>query len=714
MTGQPLLPARAPGGAEKLLNVCLGFERARAARIVLQAVDAFEAAPPSGRLAVARRFQADYGHIVPRGLDAKSLYRKSLRARAAESYARSEGLDPAEARARAILGKQLVNRATARGLGANRDFVAHWHDLVSRFNRKSAPACKALLAELASGVPIPGVGTWRDVWATENGGIPPSDGMPCPWGPVTMAAPKGWSWRNIQTLNPPPEVLVAVRKGTGAAYAEFMPLVRQTRAGLASCEVVEFDDLWLEQKVAFPGNRHAQRIVGLVGFDVATAYLFGVLLRPRTEHADGTRETIRQVYMRWEMAHLLCDVGVSARRLQIDCEFGSAAISEDLESAMRDAIGGRFELVVRRGGRHSHPLSPGDWTGTSKGNPRGKPHVEGSHGIVKNLLACLPGSVGGGRGAQPEWATGMDKEDEALRRCVTALAAPGEEDHLLARLAKPYLDWSEFAQKAYAVYDAVNARQVHDLEGWEEQGFVVPMWRRRADETVWHPMSELRDILALLDAESARKLVARIEGAPGLTRQRRMSPAEAWAARAGERIALGPWAAPQILGRSLAQVCTCSPRLELAYKDDLSRATAIVCGVLDDGRALERGEEYLVWINPLNPGTAYVCDRATRWLGTARVVAPSRRGDMTGIARQMATVRAAEADLRRKLAPIAAKRQRDRLREMERNLAILAEAGEGPAPVAAVAATGEADMRDLIASPAGFSPSDATELGDLI
>ena len=691
--------------AAKLLHTRLGFDEARKARIMLKAVAAFDAAGPREKYAVAERFKAEYGAVVPRGLDYKSLARKSRAARLAEAEARRSGVDVGVARARAILGKQLDNKASARGLAANREFVEFWWDLVTRNNRKNAPAYQALLAVLASGDPIPGMGTWQQIWASENGGVPPPDGMPCPWGPLTGQAPKGWSWRNVQTINPPPEVLTAVRRGTGAAYMQYTPLVRQTRAGLESCEYVEFDDVWLDQKVNYAGNRHAQRVVGIVGVDVCTANVFGVLFRPRTENDDGTRETIRQVYMHWEICHLLCDVGVSARRLVIGCEWGSAAVSRELEAAVRDVVGDRFEVEVKRGGRHSKPLSEGDWGGVGKGNPRGKPTVEGSHTLAKNMLASLPGFVGGGRGAQPEWANGMDIEDEALRRCVRALVPQEREPGLLAQLRSPYMDWSEFAEKVYAVYDAVNRRKVHSLEGWEENGFTVPMWRRDPNG-LWLPMSALAETVRLMDEASARRFVERIEGDPALMTRRRMSPAEAWDARAAERVKIGPWAAPTLLGPKMAQRCRVSDRLEIEYKDDLARTSVSIYGVLDDGRVLERGSECLVWVNPLNPGTAYITNPDGEYLGTARVIVPVRRGDMAGIERQMRYVRAAEADLRRKLAPIAASRQRDRLRDRRHNIAVLASAGGLDDPV------GAATDRDML--PLDRASADAPDAGDFL
>ena len=244
------------------------------------------------------------------------------------------------------------------------------------------------------------------------------------------------------------------------------------------------------------------------------------------------------------------------------------------------------------------------------------------------------------------------------------------------------MDWKDFSDKVYGVYDAVNRRKVHKIEGWEENGFTVPMWRRSPNGS-WLPMSELAETVRLMDEASARRFVERIEGDPALMTRRRMSPAEAWKAREAERVKFGPWAAPTLLGPKLAQRCKVSDRLEISYKDNLSRMSVSIYGVLDDGRVLDRGSECLVWVNPLNPGTAYITNPNGGYLGTARVVVPCRRGDIAGVERQMRVIRAAEADMRRKLAPIAASRQRDRLRDRRHNHAVLASAGGFEDPVGA-------------------------------
>ena len=186
-----------------------------------------------------------------------------------------------------------------------------------------------------------------------------------------------------------------------------------------------------------------------------------------------------------------------------------------------------------------------------------------------------------------------------------------------------------------------------------------------------------------------------------------MSPAEAWRAREKERVKLGDWAAPKLLGVNLAQKCRVSDHLEMSFRDDLTRSTVSIYALLDDGSFLERGAEYLVWVNPLNPAAAYVCDLETRYLGKARVVVPVKRGDMAGLQQQMSVVRAAEADMRRRLAPIAAARQRERLRDRRHNMAVLSSLGEpGVSSQGSGDSSQETDPSVLTTEDEGFSFDD--------
>ncbi len=106
--------------------------------------------------------------------------------------------------ARSGLGEAATTgAATAQSaLVHNRAFRDYWTTLVCSNRRKTAPAYRQLLERLARGEEIPGVGTWRDVFAREHGGIHPAPDMACPWSPFTLDAPRGWTLRNLMRHAP--------------------------------------------------------------------------------------------------------------------------------------------------------------------------------------------------------------------------------------------------------------------------------------------------------------------------------------------------------------------------------------------------------------------------------------------------------------------------------------------------------------------------------
>ena len=124
-------------------------------------------------------------------------------------------------------------------------------------------------------------------------------------------------------------------------------------------------------------------------------------------------------------------------------------------------------IVFGAGGILSTPLGKGLYGGRPKGNPRYKSLIEGFHALIKNELGAARGHVGGGRGAEPEDAYGMDLEDNRLRRIASALEAsrPG----ILDRLALPYMPWSDYWELARAAYDDADRRQALHHAGAEQQ-----------------------------------------------------------------------------------------------------------------------------------------------------------------------------------------------------------------------------------------------------
>lgn len=604
----------------------LPFEAARRIRALASALAAFAAADDKAE--AAGRIALELEPLGVRGISCQSLYRKL------------KELRDAGGNVRAILDGRVLRRLDAeRGVSANKELIGHWHQLCADNRRKSAPAFRALLTELRGGVSIPGCGTWRQLWATEHGGVQPPEEMPCPYSMESL--PAGWS--RLMRMKPDAYALTACRTGTMAAALSALPQVIRTRVGLAPCQVVQVDDAWHEVKVEWAGNRHAQRVAEIVMVDVLTGHIVGWLAKPIRERDDGTREVLRQEWMAYFIAHLLCDIGIPSAGCLVMGEHGTATLDSQMQSAIAEVTGGLVRFGA--GGLLSKPLAAGLYGGTARGNPRYKGIVEGLHALLKNELGAVKGHIGGGRGAEPEDAAAMERADQELR----AIARAAEESHpgITARLRFPYLNYYDYLTLAELAYERIDTRTDHHMEGWERCGFITGQWRPARNQA-WLPLQALD----AMDAKAAAAFRSLIESDDALYRTRQLSPREAFASRAGELHRYDAAAAVTLMGERLARACVCSDKLELVYKDESTLRECRVVGVLDGGELLERGASYQVWVNPLNPMVAYVADKDGRFLGTAQVNTPARYDDQEGIGRQLGVRQRAISAERKKMAPI--------------------------------------------------------------
>lgn len=539
-------------------------------------------------------------------------------------------------------GREL-REAEACGLASNEEFKAYWHELCLNNKRKTAPAYRELFERLKSGVVIPGFGTWRDIFASEHGGLYPAPDRACPYR-ESSNTPKGWSLRNLTKLKPNAFALVAARKGTMAAAMEMAPDISRTRAGLKAARVVQIDDMWYEHKVAFGVNRHAQRVVEFSMIDVATGYFIAYLTKPVLEREDGHREVLKSKWTRYLIAHLLVTVGVPDEGVLIMGEHGTASADRELEEALARTTGGR--VTFGAGGLLSTPLATGLYQGTPKGNPRFKGLLEGQHALIKNELAAVKGHMGGGREGKSEFVYGMEKQDNQLRAIARALAQvrPGIE----ARLDMPFMNFLDFKAIVDLMYARLNSRRDHNLEGWDEQGFVSAEYYD-ASAASWVAVERIREQpepiqIALYNA---------IQNGNLKVRRARLSPGEAWRSRESDRSFKLPAsiAALEIMGLELSVVCNCSDKLTLRYKDDSILADVKVNGILQGGGSLTRGENYRLWINPLEPCTAIVADMQGKYIGLASVSQAVRYDDKEAIERELGIRQAAIAAERRKVEP---------------------------------------------------------------
>jgi hypothetical protein len=300
------------------------------------------------------------------------------------------------------------------------------------------------------------------------------------------------------------------------------------------------------------------------------------------------------------------------------------------------------------------------------GNPRHKGMIEQMHATLKNYTdAAIFGNVGGGRGVQPEETLGMAKEDGALMRLATALK-PGAVD----KLRFNFPTWGAFAIAADEAHRMMDERTDHQLEGWEECGFVVGEYR-----ALNSPHWTATVALGKQPREEAAKMQMLIAAGAIEYRERRMSPAEAWATATGEttleRVPDG--FAPIILGKDLAHLGTVSDKLTVAVKDQETGEKYTVAAIVD-GKPLERGRKVLVWVNPMDCGKAYLADVQGRFLGVAKVLLGVRAdadASVEELQEQLGIRSAALAEERKRLQPHVKARLKERAEAAAANVAAL-------------------------------------------
>ena len=340
-------------------------------------------------------------------------------------------------------------------------------------------------------------------------------------------------------------------------------------------------------------------------------------------------------------------------------EHNTASLSKPLAEAIEKATGGKVRFAA--GGKLSKPLAQGLWEGKPRGNFRFKARLEGSHSLLHNELGAVPGQVGYTRDNAPEALYAMDKAEKALLRAASELAKADPD--LPNRLRFPYIPYADYAALVAEAVARINERTEHALEGWEAQGFVAGSFRLGPRE----PWRDLADLETLPEGIRTA-IMAQLQADPALTRVRRLSPAEAWERRAGDVIRADRCYMPAILGEGLAMAATCSDKLELKVKDPAIDLAATVAAIVTDAfgkeTLLTRGHGYLVWINPLEPAVAYVCEPTKndgpKYLGTAPVLLPTHQDDKDGVTENLKLRAKVQALERAAILPVAQARAEEK------------------------------------------------------
>lgn len=345
-------------------------------------------------------------------------------------------------------------------------FIQHWQACCERNQRASRPAWRAMIEEWKGGAEMPGYDRNSKL---EIGNLERENGLYPPAG--IGGIPDGWSYRNLLKYAPTPYELGVARIGRSAA-ANYRPLVYSTRVGLQPGQFYFFDDLEHDIKVNFIGiNRKAMRPLELCCMDLFSACKVAFGMKPTIED-DGIKQKLKEREMRFLLAYVLTRIGYRPEGTTLGVEHGTAAIREDLEKILHDASDGAI-AVSRSGIEGAAALV---YEGRGKGNFRFKAGLESSHNLFHNELAALPGQMGKDREHSPEELHGREKNNNALIKALAFL--PAERGALLRM---PFLEFHAFMTLAGHVYEKINGRDWHDLEGWVEAGLLAHEFRLAQD-----------------------------------------------------------------------------------------------------------------------------------------------------------------------------------------------------------------------------------------
>jgi len=549
------------------------------------------------------------------------------------------------------------------------DFIAFVQQIACESQRMQgfAAAYRSVFYDwLIPGKVIPGYGSdWRGIYSREHDGSPAP--QHCPYLPH-RCTPVGWSERNLRRFGPNKYMQTAARIGT-AAGRELLPKIPSTRVGLRFGQVFITDDRFHDNKVKFVNNQSAQGVVELGVIELLSGHYCSYGMKPIRERADGTREYLREAFMRYLVADLLCNIGYDPTGCKLIGEHGTARMPLPLQELVKRVTAGHFEFQT--GAVLNAPIAKGLMPGAARGNFRMKAALESAHNRYKNDMALLPGQKGADPAHAPEDLPAKDAYHRAWMKAAYALEEQNPD--LLMQVATPFPDYYAYIQAINLIYERIDRDPIHRLEGFAECGFVVPQFVLPGFDGP-QPMA----VLDKMDAEDRELYLAIIRRDPRRQINRLMSRQEAflYCQKRSELMRHKDDLVPQLLGPDLSDILTVAKDATLNVPDRYlpNRSYQVhAIAVLPSGchQPLDRGTKWMVHLNPLNATQAFISTPDGVYVGKAPVMIAGTKFDPSFA--DMAMQREREAIELKRLAPIAEKRLRDRAAMTEHNLALLAE-----------------------------------------
>ncbi|MBI5768738.1 MAG: hypothetical protein HZA93_13150 [Verrucomicrobia bacterium] len=503
-------------------------------------------------------------------------------------------------------------RAPKEAGGLDQETIVYWHQLFFQKSGRARAAHRELRRQWRAGAPIPGL---------------PDKGR----GPDL---PGGLSYPNLMRdkYRPTAATKRVARIGLRAAE-EFLPSVLTTRLGMKPGSFLLFDDIWHDIYCSVPGQTGMRRVLQFHCAELLSGSQIGRGMKPEIlNDSTGKMERLKEREMLFLLAHILGNRGYNPDGCTLIMERGTATVDERVVRLLHDHSGGK--LRVEKGNTSGNPLAEGLYAGSSKGNFKIKAALESLGNLIHNetgdrlLLPAQSGSIG--RVNEPEELHGREKHLLQLQRAALLVPAPLRE-MITANVTPPFAQVVELLD---LIQERINHRQEHDLEGWEQCGFMAPLFRLSPNEE-WKRQSALLEYPAAVRAAIEQSLRTDHR----LTTCRRMSPAEVFAERVQPHLVTIPaHLVPELLGMELAETHRVGKDGRFNFEDEnLGPGDHHYEGHVVDAEGkhhvLQDGEKYATFVSMLDPRRMYVCDAKGRYLGWApRTLVPTR-GDAEGHAR---------------------------------------------------------------------------------
>ena len=519
--------------------------------------------------------------------------------------------------------------------GPDAEFGTWYHDLCLQFQRSNAAAYREFVRRFKRGDLIPGLEHVLN----------------------RRILPRGYSQENLREFLPTQFERVAARVGRRAA-ADYRPLVFTTRANMEVGHQYQVDDMWHDFKVVMLGQPEPMRLLELHALDVFSGCLFAHAVKPRMfDQATGKSVGLKENEFLYFLTWLLCKWGYHAAGTTIIGEKGTASLDDPTAALLSDVTGGlvRFDggVVDRR------PSFGGQFTGTAKGNFRVKAALESLGNLSHNEMAGLlefPGQVGSlSRVNEPEGLQARERHQRWLMRACAAL--PPE---IAQAMRHDFVEFNQAVLGVARIWEQINTRTDHELEGWEEAGLTTVDW------ICEHGIVSAGDFAAM--PADRQEWVRNTHRA----RARKLAPREVFARGESQLKRLRPEQAARLLSRVAGR----------EVKVGRDHLISFECAELGPGihryaaPTWQPGDGFRAVVNPYWPEQMHLFNARGAWLGAVRRHGSSDRLDAAALEEAR---RQAGEDEQRLLGPVAragAAQTRQRLDNARHNAQVIEDADD--------------------------------------